>query len=116
MQRIFKKQLDPAATSTQTRARRPRRQRLAVEALEGRQLMTVALNDFLVNVSTPGAQFFSDNASSANGTSVAVWSTNGFGDVDVHAQLYSASGLRASQELFIASSNAVETNPHVAMD
>ena len=94
MYRIFKKKHDRAATSTEARARRPRRQRLAVEALEGRQLMAVGLNDFLVNVKTPGAQSFSDNASSANGMSVAVWSTDGFGDVDIHAQLYSASGLR----------------------
>src|SRR4051812_33003116 len=82
MYRIFKKKHDLAARDTVGRARRPRRQRLGLEALEGRQLMSVGLNDFLVNVNTSGAQFFSDNASSANGMHVAVWGTNGFGDSD----------------------------------
>jgi hypothetical protein len=119
MYRIFKKSSDLAARTSDARARRPRRQRLAVEALEGRQLMTVGLNDFLVNVNTFGTQFFSDNASSANGMHMAVWaSDDGFvGGNVIKGQLYNASGFRVgSDNLLITFGEARVTSPHVAMD
>src|SRR5262245_59154906 len=100
MHRIFKRKGDLAARIAEARARQPRRRRPGLEALEARQLLSLTSpQDFRVNVNTSGAQFFSDNASSANGMSVAVWNTNGFGDEDVHAQLFNAQGFRVGQEL-----------------
>src|SRR5205814_2309599 len=87
MHRIFRKSTDHAAS----RARRPRRQRPLIEALEGRQLLSLAGQDFLVNATTRNSQFFSDTASSANGRSVAVWgdqSRTDQVDNDIRAQIY----------------------------
>ena len=51
----------------------PRRTRKPVlEGLEGRQLMSLSA-EFAVSVPTPAAQLQSANASSANGSSVVVW-------------------------------------------
>jgi hypothetical protein len=102
------------------RARRPRRSRPALEALEGRQLLSLSSNEFLVNTTTRNAQFFSDNASSATGLAVAVW-TDQFStthvDHDIRAQMYnSVSGSRLGPELVIENSNTDQGNAHVAMD
>jgi hypothetical protein len=43
-----------------------------VEGLEGRQLMSLGA-EFGISVATPAAQVESANASSANGSSVVVW-------------------------------------------
>jgi len=102
MYRIFKKQHDLAVRDTQARPRRSRRQRLAVEALEGRQLLSLG-SEFRVNQSTFPTSFFSDNASSANGMHMAVWaSDDGFvGGNAIKGQLYNASGFRVGDNFNI---------------
>jgi hypothetical protein len=116
MYRIFKKTHDLAARATEARPRRPRRQHLGLEALEGRQLLSLG-NEFRVNFNTPFAQFSSDSASSANGMSVAVWVTQAGGtNNDIHAQVFSPQGLRLGGEIFVETSAAAQQQPKVAMD
>src|SRR4051812_50068627 len=103
MHRIFKKLHVLAARNDTVRARRPRRQRPGLEALEGRQLMTLS-PEFLVNTTIRNAQFFSDNASAANGTKVVVWadqfSTTHL-DNDIRAQMYNADGSKRGGEIIV---------------
>src|SRR5262249_15986094 len=101
MYRIFKKTRDRAARGSEGRSRRPRRQRLAGEAPDGPELLSLTSpQDFRVNLNTFGTQFFSDNASSANGMHMAVWgSDDGFvGGNVIKGQLYTASGLRVGSD------------------
>jgi hypothetical protein len=108
-----------ALKSAESRPRRPRRAPLGLEALEGRQLLSLSGNEFLVNTTTRNAQFFSDNASSASGLSVAVWgdqSSTTHTDNDIRAQMYTAFGSRLGPELSIELGLANQENPHVAMD
>src|SRR5262245_3994588 len=101
MYRIFKKKGDIAVNDREGRARRPRRARPGLEALEGRQLLSLANQDFLVNTfRTTNIQDLSDNASSSNGMSVAVWrDTFSSTDRDILAQLYNAQGQRRGPEI-----------------
>src|SRR5262245_11016283 len=107
MHRIFKKSHDPAARKSEAPARRPRRRRLAVESIEGRQLLSLLCTEFKVNAEPvpPVAQFESDTASSSNGVSVVVW-TETFSDLnasrldhDIFAQLYSSSGQKLGGQI-----------------
>src|SRR3954468_2866780 len=104
----------PPATSS--RSARTRKRRPSLEALEGRQLMSLGVES-LVNTTTRNAQFESDNASSANGTSVVVW-TDTFSntDHDIRAQLFNANGTRRGSEVVISSSGLDEGDAAVAMD
>src|SRR5262245_39309153 len=116
MYRIFTKTGDMAARSSEGRARRPRRQRPGLEALEGRQLLSLG-NEFPVNTLTQNAQFESDNASSSNGMSVVVWTTTfSSTDHDIKGQLYNSSGQPVGFELIINEDRFNERNPSVAMD
>src|SRR4051794_5959150 len=86
-----------AAKVTGPPARRPRRSRLELEALEGRQLLSLG-SEFLVNTQATET----DNASSANGQSVAVWVDPFSGtDHDIHAQLYDAAGQKLGLEITV---------------
>ena len=72
---------------------------------------------FLVNSTTRNAQFASDNASSSNGMSEAVWvNTYSNTDHDIRAQLYNSSGLRAGQEILVDNTTIDSGEPKVAMD
>src|SRR3954454_7988309 len=105
-----------AAKPVGSRARRPRRSRPGLEALEGRQLMSLG-SEFLVNTKVDGTQFQTDNASSANGMSVAVWVDSFSGtDHDIHAQLYGATGQRVGSEIVVTASALDDREPAVAMD
>src|SRR3954451_11911089 len=100
-----------SSCSARTRKRRP-----SLETLEGRQLMSLGVES-LVNTTTRNAQFESDNASSSNGMSVAVWTdTFSSTDHDIRAQLYNASGARQGSEIVVSFSGADEGSPAVAMD
>jgi hypothetical protein len=71
----------------------------------------------LVNTTTRNAQFESDNASSANGTSVVVWTdTFSSTDHDIRAQLYNANGTPRGAEIAVSLSGLDEGDPAVAMD
>ena len=62
-----------------------------------------------VNTTTRNAQFDSDNASSANGSSVVVW-TDTFSptDHDIRAQRFNASGGKVGPEIVVSVSGLDE--------
>jgi hypothetical protein len=118
MYRIFKKKHDLAAKNTEARARRKRRQRLGLEALEGRQLLSLSPVAFTVNTQTAGNQFESDTASSAAG-SVVVWTTNGIGGGsthDIHAQMFNPNGTKRGFEFLVNEARVENRLPKVAMN
>src|SRR4051812_42218467 len=101
MYRILTKKRDPAFSITEARSRRLRRQRPALEALEGRQLLSLG-SEFLVNSRIANDQTASANASSSNGMSVAVWDDEfSSTDHDIRGQLFDSSGFRLGTELLI---------------
>src|SRR5208337_3427628 len=84
---------------------------------EGRVTLSLVGSEFLVNSTTRNGQFASDNASSSNGMSVAVWvDTYSNTDHDIRAQLYNSSGLRAGQEILVDYTTIDSGEPKVAMD
>jgi hypothetical protein len=105
-----------AAKVTGSRARRPRRRRLELEALEGRQLLSLG-NEVLVNTTTRNHQLHSDNASAANGLSVVVWE-DGYSstDHDIRAQMYNADGSKRGSEIVVENSAWYDSDPSVAID
>src|SRR5262245_38253156 len=109
----------PAPKAAESRPRRPRRQRLGLEALEGRQLLALSTVEFPVNTTTRNIQFSSDNASAANGIKVVVW-TDQFAtthqDNDIRAQMYNADGSTRGGEIVVEFSGLDQEHPHVAMD
>ncbi len=107
----------PLAGFTRSRPRRSRTCELGLEALEGRVTLSLVGSEFLVNSTTRNAQFASDNASSSNGMSVAVWvDTYSNTDHDIRAQLYNSSGGRAGPEIVVDSTPIDSGEPAVAMD
>jgi hypothetical protein len=99
-----------------TRPRTKNRPRL--ESLEDRQLMSLAAEyTATVNTTTRNAQFGSANASSANGSSVAVWTdTYSSTDHDIRGQRYTATGQKTGPEIVVSFSSLDEGSPSVAMD
>jgi hypothetical protein len=98
--------------------RRPRRHRLAVEALEGRQLLSLYGSQHLISTNPQATDNTSSaNASSANGTSVAVW-VNAYlpTDHDVWAQRFDKYGQPAGAPIAVDYSFADSYAPRVAMD
>jgi hypothetical protein len=108
-----------APKAAESRPRRQRRQRLAVEALEGRQLLSLGTVEFPVPTTSRNSQFTSDNASAANGVKVVVW-TDQFAtdhvDNDIRAQMYNADGSKRGGEIIVEFGSLDQENPHVAMD
>src|SRR5262249_44097241 len=117
MYRIFTKKHDLAARNTEARARRPRRHQLGLEALEGRQLLSLG-SEFLVNRATAGQHLQSDNASAGNGLKVAAYvhigpNANG----DIRFQMFEANGtLRGQERTISATVGPNARHPSVAMD
>src|SRR5262249_34712126 len=90
----------------------------------GRQLLTLFSTETTVNSgpSTNRQQFEPDNASSANGVSVVVW-TETFSDTDpsriahdIFARRYYSAGRKAGGQTTIPNDSADERPPSVAMD
>ena len=108
----------PLAGFTRSRARRSRTRELGLEALEGRVALSLFGGpEFLVNSTIRNAQLASDNASSSNGMSVAVWvDTYSNTDRDIRAQLYNSAGLRAGPEIVVDYTTIDSGEPAVAMD
>src|SRR5262245_28007368 len=92
-----------APKAAESRPRRPRRQRLGLEALEGRQLLSLSPGVISVNTDTPGRQFESDVASSTAG-SVVVWTTDhpNSSRHDIHAQRFFPNGTKNGEEFVVS--------------
>ncbi len=102
----------PTAFHTARRIKR----KPAIETLEGRQLMSLGA-EFLVSTPTPAAQFQPVNASSSNGSSVAVWSQQTSTNSVIMGQLFNAQGGKVGPVLTLARGvNVGEEEPSVAMD
>lgn len=103
--------------------RRSRRSRPGLEALEGRQLMSIG-PPFVVDTPENTYKNAIVTSSSSNGSMVAVWveyaeTNNGqdFGVSDIQAQYFNASGNKAGPEIYVAIKVSVsEDQPAVAMD
>jgi len=112
-----------APTAAESRPRRPRRARLGLEALEGRQLMSLGL-PFQVNTTTRNVQAQEATATAANGMSVVVWTdtfrpstpTNPTPDHDIRAQMFNANGSKRGSEIVVEFSSLDQLHPTVAMD
>jgi hypothetical protein len=92
------------------------RRRPSLEALEGRQLLSLG-SEFQVNSKIQNFQFDSDVASSSNGMSVVVWTdTFSSSDHDIHAQLYNRFQQKQGPEITVAGSSLDDDSPSVAMD
>jgi hypothetical protein len=97
---------------------RHRKRRPSVEALEGRQLMSLG-PEFIgpINTTTRNAQFDSDNASNAGGQSVVVWTdTFSSTDHDIRAQRFNSFGTKIGPEIVVSFSGLDEGSPSVAID
>ena len=100
-----------------------RKQRPSLEALEGRQLMSLGPIFGPINTTTRNLQGDSDNATSAGGSSVVVWtdtyndSVNGSPiDFDIRAQRFNSFGGRLGPEIIVAFTTLPEYSPSVAMN
>jgi hypothetical protein len=97
---------------------RDRKRRPSLESLEVREMMSLGA-EFLapVNTTTRNNQFESDNASSAGGTSVVVWTdTYSSTDHDIRAQRFNSFGGASGPEIVVSFSGLDEGSPAVAMD
>jgi hypothetical protein len=113
------REVAPAAErSAKPAARRARRRQPVLEALEGRALLSFVGSIQRVSFDLPESDDAgSDNASSANGTSVAVW-VNAFSptDHDIWAQRFDVAGHLAGSSIMVDFSTADSYHPRVAMD
>src|SRR5262245_40271733 len=107
--RLLKSQSRPAP--------RRRRSRLGLEALEDRQLLSLG-GAFLVNRGGTGFdQVDSDNATAANGFSVAVYEhVISFTNRDIFIQMFDATGNYRGPEIAFLTGSADTRDPKVAMD
>jgi hypothetical protein len=77
-----------ASRAPDPRPRRHRRHRPELDALEGRQLLSIG-NEFAVNTTTQNDQITAANASSTSGRSVVVWAHRySATDLDLRGRLY----------------------------
>src|SRR5262249_40565064 len=116
MHGIFKKKRDLAASAS--RARRLRRQRPGLEALEGRQLLSLTAQ-FQVNSTQGLADFNSDTASSPSGLRFVVWEDTyiaNSNDHDIHAQMYNPNGSARGGQITVEGNTAFQSHPRVGMD
>ena len=97
---------------------RDRKRRPSLEALEGRQLMSLGAEMIgTVNTTTRNAQFDSDNATNFDGQTVVVWTdTFSTTDHDIRAQRFNPSGGKVGPEIVVSFSSLDESHPRVAID
>jgi hypothetical protein len=116
MHRLFKQKHDLAARDAQARARRPRRQTLGLEALEGRQLLSLG-NPFRVNTNPFDHEGSSANATNVNGLSVVAWvDASSPNNHDIYAQMLNADGSKRGPQIQVEFNNLTHFSPAVAMD
>ena len=113
-----RKTQDVAARAAGSVGRRLNRRRPTLESLEARQMMSLGAEfTATVNTTTRNDQFGSANASSSNGSSVAVWvDTFSPTDHDIRAQRFNAAGQKTGPEILVSGSTNDEYQPAVAMD
>jgi hypothetical protein len=94
-----------------------------VEALEGRELMSLGGTFGPINTTTRNNQDSSDNAIATDGSSVVVWvdwfsdGLNGRAlDRDIRAQRYNSFGGKLGPEIVVSFSSLDESSPRVAMN
>jgi hypothetical protein len=101
-----------------SRARRQqRRQRPVLEALEGRQLLSLSGNDFVVDTPPNGRGIQPDVASSSGRQlSVVVWEDSYIGGID--AQMFNSDGSQRGQRIIVepGGDGTLHYNPRVSMD
>ena len=118
IRRFFTSSESAAATAKAIRpkTRRSRRSRPALEGLEQRNLLSLAGMPHQVSTLS-GTNYYSQNASSANGTSVAAWfnfsSTAGG---HIYAQRFDTLGNPTGSVIEVDSHTASSYSPSVAMD
>jgi hypothetical protein len=113
---LTRQEAAPAAENSTARRARRRRQ-LAVEALESRTMLSFLGSGQRISLNPQATDNTdSDNASSANGTSVAVW-VNAFAgiDHDIWAQRFDNLGHPAGGPIKVDFSTADSFSPRVAM-
>ena len=100
------------------RVRPHTKSRPRLETLEGRQLMSPGPEfSAPVNTTLVNTQFGSANASSSNGSSVAVWTNSlNFTQHDIRAQRFNAAGQKTGPEIVVNAGGIDDTQPAVAMD
>jgi hypothetical protein len=108
--------MTPSKRSTDRRNRRSRR--FSLEPLEGRTLMSLGAEfPTTINTTIRNAQFGSVNASSSNGSAVAVWvDTFSATDHDIRAQRFNSAGAKVGSEIIVTDTTLDEDQPSVAMD
>jgi hypothetical protein len=118
MRRFFtsREGASPPAEAAGPGARRSRRNRPALETLEGRQLMSVGPQFRVDAVNEPATRDQIATAASSNGSSVVVWLEEAGRSSDVRAQYYNAAGAKAGPEIYVATDAAPDGEPAVAMD
>jgi len=97
---------------------RDRKRRPSLEALEGRELMSLGAEfPAPINTTNRHAPFDADNASLLNGSSVVVWTAPfTLTDQDILAQRFNSAGDKVGPEIVVSSSSLNESEPAVAMD
>jgi hypothetical protein len=99
------------------RTARHTKQIITVEDLEGRQLMSLGAEFVIAPPIAGGAQVQGANASSSNGSSVAVWESINNGGNQIAGQIFNGKGGKVGPVLTLASANGItEEQPSVAMD
>jgi hypothetical protein len=110
-------QRTPLSSVSASRARRQqRRQRPGLEALEGRQLLSLSGNDFIVSTPPNGAGDTSDVAGASFGGSVVVWQDPNSGGIN--AQIYNPDGSQFGGPIAVepGGDGTLHYNPRVSMD
>ena len=103
--------------STVHRGTRHRKQRLTVEALEGRQLMSLGAQFGPINSTNHEGVFASANASSANGSSVVAWTYQVTPTQhDILAQRLNAAGNKVGPQMVVSGGPDDEGYASVAID
>ena len=111
-----RKTQDVAARAAGSVARRLNRRRPTLESLETRNLLSFIGSEHQVSLD-PNTNFASDNASSSNGTSVAVWDAFSSTTPDIWAQRFDRFGNPTGAPIQVDTlASDVSVDPHVSMD
>jgi hypothetical protein len=105
----------PSASAS--RARRPRRQKLGLEALEGRQLLSLGPPDRVNTIPVADFEFGSANATNTHGQSVVAWVDTDFPQAHrIFAQMLNADGTKRGLPITVEANNLSHDGPAVAID